>query len=359
MDKNTIIHRPIYKRDNSGNTRVWQIEQDGASYRVLSGVQGGIMVPTGWTEAQGKQGRNDIQQADSEVASAYTFHLKREYFEDEADIDTPRFFKPMLARKYEAFAPGFVQPKLDGIRCVARREGLFTREGQPIRGAPHVHEALLPVFREEPDLILDGELYNHELKDDFNAIISLVRKKEPDAHHLARSRELVQYHAYDLPSSQAVFSHRSAELLDVISGSATGIIQMVETQSVQDEDHYDQLHGEWLGAGYEGSMWRADSQYEQKRSKTLLKRKEFQDAEFEVVSIEEGEGNWAGMAKSVICRLPDGRTFGAGIKGSKQRAAELLLEQHKVVTVQFFHLTPDGVPRFPVVTKFWGDKRTL
>lgn len=65
------------------------------------------------------------------------------------------------------------------------------------------------------------------------------------------------------------------------------------------------------------------------------------------------------MAKSVICRLPDGRTFGAGIKGSKERAVELLSEHHNVVTVHFFHLTPDGIPRFPVATKFWGAERTL
>lgn len=359
MSTNATIHRPIYKRDNNGNTRVWQIEQDGASYRVLSGVLGGVTVPTGWTHAKGKQSRNDLQQADFEVAAAYKYHLKREYFEDEAEIDTPRFFKPMLARKYEKFAPGFVQPKLDGIRCVARQEGLFTREGQPILGAPHIHEALLPVLRKQPSLMLDGELYNHELKDDFNTIISLVRKKEPDPDHLIRSRALVQYHVYDLPSSERAFSHRYAELLDVVSASRTDLIQPVDTHAVDSESLYDELHGKWLAAGFEGSIWRADAQYEQKRSKTLLKRKEFQDAEFEVVSIEEGVGNWAGMAKSVICRLQDGRTFGAGLKGSKQRAIELLSEQHKVVTVHFFHLTPDGVPRFPVATKFWGAKRTL
>lgn len=355
----TTIHRAIYKRDTTGNVRVWQIEQDGTSYRVLSGIEGGASVPSGWIHAKGKQGRDDLQQADFEVAAAYTYHLKREYFEDQADIDTPRFFKPMLARKYETFAPGFVQPKLDGVRCVARQSGLFTREGQPIRGAPHIHEVLSPIFRERPDLILDGELYNHELREDFNSIISLVRKKEPDAKHLTHSRELVQFHAYDLPSSEADFSHRYAELLEVVAAFRSEVVHLVDTHRVENEGEYDQLHGQWLEAGYEGSIWRADAQYEQKRSKTLLKRKEFQDAEFEVVSIEEGTGNWAGMAKSVICRLPDGRTFGAGIKGSKERAAELLSEEHRVVTVHFFHMTPDGVPRFPVVTKFWGDKRSM
>ena len=81
------------------------------------------------------------------------------------------------------------------------------------------------------------------------------------------------------------------------------------------------------------------------------------DEEFEVVAIEEGQGNWAGVAKRVTCRLPDGRTFGAGIKGSRDRGIELLNETHHIVTIKYFQLTPDGIPRFGVATKFHGEKR--
>lgn len=316
MEYETAAYPPIFKRDTLGRIRVWQMARLGATHRVLSGLRDGAQVATGWTLSEGKQGRTDLQQAEFEIKSAYAYHLKREYFENVDEVDTPRFFKPMLAKKYEAFAPGFVQPKLDGIRCIARQDGLFTREGLPILGAPHVHEALRPLFSDNHDLILDGELYNHDLKYDFNAIVSLVRRKEPDPEHLKRSRDLVQYHVYDLPSSEAMFAQRWDLLLETIGRVSPDMIKLVSTNRVVDEDHYDTLHGEWLEAGYEGSMWRADAQYEQKRSKGLIKRKEFQDAEFECVSIEEGVGNWAGMAKSVICRLRDGRTFGAGVKGS-------------------------------------------
>lgn len=359
MQIDTISHPSIFKRDTSGRIRIWRMEQRGAAHRVLSGLRDGAQTATGWTVCEGKQGRNDVQQAEFEIKSAYAYHLKREYFEREDEVDTPRFFKPMLAKKYEEFAPGFVQPKLDGIRCIARYDGLFTREGQPILGAPHIHDGLADVFAQNPDLILDGELYNHELKDDFNSIVSLVRRKEPDPAHLSRSRDLVQYHVYDIPSSEAVFGQRWGLLKQAVLSAPEDMIKLVPTHQAADQDQYDALHGAWLEAGYEGSMWRADVQYEQKRSKGLLKRKEFQDEEFECVSIDEGIGNWAGMAKSVVCRLPDGRTFGAGIKGSQKRAIELLSEEHRIVTVQFFHLTPDGIPRFPVVTKFWGNERTM
>ena len=354
-----VFYPPIYRRDVRGGTRVWRIERVGSSYRMHSGLIDGTHAVTGWTVAMGKQGRDDSEQARFEINSAYTFHLKREYHESEEAIDTPRFFKPMLAREYEKFAPGYAQPKLDGIRCLARAEGLFTRQGQPINGAPHVHEHLAPLFEADPDLILDGELYNHVLKDDFNTIVSLVRRRKPDEVQLQRSRELVQFHVYDLPSSSGTFGERAQALRRTLDNLSGDFVQIVPTEPIADEVSYDTLHGGWLADGYEGSMWREDAPYEQKRSKVLRKRKDFHDEEFECLEILEGEGNWAGLAKSVICSLPDGRTFGATIRGDKARAAELLDETHKVVTVRYFHLTPDGVPRFPVVTKFWGDARDL
>lgn len=148
-------------------------------------------------------------------------------------------------------------------------------------------------------------------------------------------------------------------LIDLFEHIDERHIRYVITHDVSTEQEFDDLHGYWLEVGYEGSMWRANEPYEQKRSKHLRKRKEFQDAEFEVVAIEEGLGNWSGMAKRVVCKLPDGREFGAGIKGTMEFAKKLLHEKHKVVTIKFFNYTPDGVPRFPVATKFHGSERTL
>lgn len=351
----TIIHPTLYRRDSRGSVRTWHAEQQGPAYRIVSGQIGGKTVATGWTQCEGKQGRNDEEQAAFEVDSAYRYHRARDYHDDVAATETARFFKPMLASKYDTFAPGYAQPKLDGVRCIATEAGLWTREGQPISGAPHIFAALASVFDAHPYAIIDGELYNHALAEDFNEIISLVRKKAPDDAHRARSAGIVEYHVYDLPSAGGSFADRHAMLTELV-GSVSGIV-VVETRPVADETAYDELHGGWLAAGYEGSMWRADLPYEQKRSKTLRKRKSFQDAEFECVAIEEGNGTWAGLAKSVTCRLADGRTFSAGVKGSQAFARQLLGETHRVVTVQYFHLTPDGVPRFPVAVKFWGETR--
>lgn len=367
------IYDRIYKRDSKGKLRVWFMEQDGGRYRTIAGLDGGNLVTSEWTQAEptnvGRSNERDaVAQATFEVEAAYEKKLTREYHRTVVATDGgAHFFKPMLAAKYEEFVPGFAQPKLDGVRCIARADGLFSREGKPIPGAPHIFEALQDAFAEDPSLIFDGELYNHEFKDDFNAIISMVKKANPSPERTAEIRSKVQYHVYDLPSHTGNFDDRSNKVNDLVetyfvpfdASTTDQIIFDVETYRVDSADEFDDLHGEWLEHGYEGSMWRDDKPYEQKRSKTLRKRKEFQDEEFEVVCIEEGLGNWSGMAKRVVCKLPDGRLFGAGIKGSMERAKQLLHESHKVVTVQFFAYTPDGVPRFPVATKFHGAARTL
>lgn len=355
----------IYKRDTKGKLRVWFMQRDGSRYRTVAGLDGGNLVESGWTQAKAASQATDEAQAEFEIKAAYEHKLTREYHRTiEATDGGAHFFKPMLAKEYDQLPEGrvFAQPKLDGIRCIATKDGLFSRQGKPITAVPHIHTALRELFELDPQVVLDGELYNHDLRDDFGEISSIVRKAKPTPEALERAAQVMQYHVYDMPSHPGLFSDRSASVDSALTGRR-GIncewVLPVETVEIHDSASLDAHYGRWLEAGYEGQMVRLNEPYEQKRSKTLLKRKEFQDAEFECVAIEEGNGNWAGVAKRVSCRLPDGRVFGAGIRGSRNRAAELLGEQHNVVTVRYFALTPDGIPRFPVVTKFHGAERTL
>jgi DNA ligase-1 len=118
----------------------------------------------------------------------------------------------------------------------------------------------------------------------------------------------------------------------------------------------------YLEMGYEGQMLRVpDSLYEGKRSKNLIKHKEFEDDEFEIVSIEEGKGNWAGAAKRIEIRLKDGTTQFAGVRGSFDFLKDLLYNDHGYtsVTVRYQNKTDDGKLRFPVVVAFWKGKRDL
>ena len=354
----------LYKFDTKKKLRVWYMEIDGDRYRTIAGLDGGSLVESEWTVAEptnvGRANeRSAEQQAQFEVEAAYTHKLTREYHTTpEAAKGGAHFFKPMLAKEYKAdkFTPGYAQPKLDGVRCIATAEGLFSRQGKPIVSCPHIEEALRPVFANHAALVLDGELYNHALKDNFNELISLIRKTKLNDEQFAATRAHVQYHVYDVPSMAAAFKVRDRFARNL---PASKCVRPVDTHNVESVETFDRLPAGSSAPQEAHPPCRAAPHCEQKRSKALLKRKDFMDDEFEVVAIEEGKGNWSGLAKRVVCKLPDGRTFGAGIRGTQERAKQLLMEAHKVVTVRYFALTPDGIPRFPVVTQFHGDAREL
>lgn len=357
-------HPILYKKDSAGKVRTWFMETCDDQHRTVAGIQNGKSVVSNWTTCTAKNvGRsNEVQpsaQALLEVQAQYGKKLDRDYFRSVHEVDVPRYFKPMLAQKYESVKyPVYSQPKLDGIRAIVDRHGMKSREGRPFVSCPHIMEALAPFFAEFPEAVLDGEIYNHDFKDDFNEIVSIVKQEKPSIFDLVWARRSAQYHVYDLPSAAHLpFGRRRIMLLDDLGIHSGGCIQLVPTVHVGNQALLDDIYAEYLDVGFEGQMVRLNAPYEQKRSKTLLKRKEFQDAEYDLVVIEEGLGNWSGVAKKIVARLPDGRTFGAGIKGTKAQAAKLLTEKHDKVTVRFFNLTPDGIPRFPVATHFYSGER--
>lgn len=367
----------LYKTDTKGKTREWRMEIDGDHYRTIAGLIDGNQVISGWTTAEGKNigssnETSSAEQAVLQVESQYRKKLSGEYHKDIGNISQgAKFFKPMLAQgwakrkdKIHYNDKVYVQPKLDGIRCIANRDGVWTRTGKPIVAIPHIVAMLAPLFAKYPDAVLDGELYNHDLKEDFNLIVSMVRKTKPEAADLTTSAKMVQYHVYDFPGFiDSTFSVRIAELVrlaDAFNFDET--IQVVPTISARNEAEVDAAYGTYLADGYEGGIIRLNGKYDQKRSNSLIKRKDFEDAEFTIIRIEEGNGNWAGLAKRVIFKLDtDGREVGAGLKGSKSYAKHVIDNAAsyigKQVTVQFFTRTPDGVPRFPIAKRLHEDTR--
>jgi DNA ligase 1 len=358
----------IYKRDSTGAIRVWSadIGTDGTAWawRTLSGAQGGKIVESGWKTVEQKNvGRSNEtsleQQAEFEANAEMTRKLERGYFLDLFAIDTFEKIKPMLAIKHEDAKYDFrgneyfSQPKLDGIRCIARRDGLWSRAGKEIVATPHIMEELHVFFDKYPNAILDGELYNHQLRDDFNKITSLVRKTKPTDDDIAEAANLIQYHVYDMISDEPFIDRWN---WFYSQGFVNGPVRIVETRAIGSQEDMDARYGEYLESGYEGQMIRVNARYEQnKRSKSLIKRKEFLTDEFPVIAVEEGRGNWASYIKRFVLQLPDGREFGAGVRGTQDVMRRLFESGEKPdwATCRYFTPTPDGVPRFPVVVD-WG-----
>ena len=359
---------PLYKRDSKGKVRVWRAEVgvSGAScfWRTIAGLDDGKHVESGWKVVEqknvGKANETSLEdQAVAEMMADFNKKAERGYFRLIGDIDKFDKIKPMLASKHEDAKYDFEkntyysQPKLDGIRCVARKDGLWSRSGKLLLSVPHISEELKALFVTNPDVILDGELYNHDLRENFNKITSLVRKTKPTPEDIEESKLLVDYHVYDVISHPGTFSERSDWFA---SQGFNGSVQTVETTKVATPEVLDDIYGLYLEDGYEGQMVRTDSTYQQnKRSKGLIKRKEFLTDEYDVLRVEEGKGNWAGTIKRFVMQTENGQESGAGVRGS-QELMGAMFESKEVptwCTLRYFAPTPDGIPRFPVVID-WG-----
>ena len=261
-----------YKRTVNGKIAEWTIEVEGSCYRTISGYTDGVKTTSEWTCCEPKNvgKKNSTTAEEQALAEATAMHRKRielGSFENINDIDKPVHFKPMLAHDYEDYKdkisfPIFTQPKLDGVRCIVRSDGMWSRNGKQIISAPHIFDSLKSLFEQDPHLVLDGELYADKLANDFNKIISLVRKSKPTKDDLKESAEVIQYHIYDIPSVNETFVKRFQTLNKLTLPDCCVI---VKTEQIDNENDLSAYYSDYMTEGYEGQMLRLDSHYENKR----------------------------------------------------------------------------------------------
>jgi len=211
-----------------------------------------------------------------------------------------------------------MQPKLDGVRCVIQYERrvqpredvvvAYSRTGKEWKNIDHILFNLKPWFQLNPNVILDGELYNHDLKDDFETIISLVRRQKPDDIDMLESADLVQFHCYDIIDETKTFEERNRFIMQNVPRNHC--IHHVKTQAVATESLSKVVHQQNLDNGYEGSILRTNDVYQCKRSHSLRKFKDFSDAEATIIDFVEGKGKREGTLGKFIMRDADGIEFG-------------------------------------------------
>jgi len=236
--------------------------------------------------------------------------------------------KPMLAypanaKPIDYSKPTFIQPKLDGVRCVIQCDNsnisltgndkdlitAYSRTGKVWKNIDHILEELVPFFRKYPNVILDGELYNHDLKDNFEKIISLVRKTKPTDEDRLEASELTQFHCYDIIDEELPFDQRIEfvnEALMLLGDS----IYTVDTHWLDSEIEAKVRHKYNLSKGYEGSIVRTNDTYACKRSHNLRKFKDFHDAEATLTGWVEGKGKRIGTIGKFTAVDSEGNEFG-------------------------------------------------
>ena len=266
--------------------------------------------------------------------------------------------KPMLAHKYDEARinwslPVYIQPKLDGVRCLFTKDGAFSRTGKQFKNLAHIELALISFFKQHPNVVLDGELYNHKLKRDFEKIISLVRKQKPTADDRLDAQHLVQFHVYDyIDDKYDNYQVRMAQL--ACSDIYDAQIKHVPTLLADSYSYARTLHEEFLEDGYEGSIIRLNGKYKHGRSYDLMKFKDFSDAEATIVGYELGKGKRTGTLGKFLMMDDEGVQFGCppGKGYSYKDLANMLLNINDYIgqraTFTYFQRTQAGSYRHPL-----------
>jgi DNA ligase-1 len=272
--------------------------------------------------------------------------------------------KPMLAypvstKPIDYNEPVFIQPKLDGVRCIIQQEFhkdgdkvvAYSRTGKEWKNIDHILEELKLFFHSYPNVILDGELYNHDLKDDFEKIISLVRKTKPTDEDRVESSEMVQFHCYDIIDEELLFDQRIefvTESLMLLGDS----IYTVDTNLVDDEIRAQAYHRINLENGYEGSIVRINDVYKCGRSWSLRKFKDFHDDEALLLDWVEGKGKRKGTIGKFTAQDSEGNVFGMPVmdkfKYLQENFEEMKTWPGKLATFTYFERTKAGSYRHPL-----------
>lgn len=289
--------KPLYKRGVNNNL-IWWGEiclEDACSYRTFSGVQGGKITESKPTKCSYKNiGRqNEVspkQQAMKQLQALRAKKIKEGYSENEPGVfekqqQQQKKFEPVLAETYSKYVDKIydvngnllddwaIQPKLDGIRCIARWHltsiQLFTRSGkQLIIAAPHIlhqiNNIVNKMLREEKmtqeflekHFFLDGELYNHSLRHNFNKITSLCRKSNHlTQEDLIESKKFIRYFIYDgCIDNKVSFTDRWFSIYSTILNELEVdrlFLVLVETVQVISRELVETQYKRFLAEGYE------------------------------------------------------------------------------------------------------------
>jgi ATP-dependent DNA ligase len=365
----------LYKKSSLGNMMFWEVYVLINVIHIEYGQVGGKTQKTQTLVRHGHKETNPKERCIKKAESLYTHKIKEGYklSPNDAQLDDDELLKPMLAHVIQEHLssvtfPCAVEPKLDGKRNIAVIENgkcrMYSRTGKPTDCLPHIEKDLLRIFGQDY-IVLDGELYNHELKHDFEKIISMSNRKEvhPDAE------KQIHYFVYDVIDPDKFYLERVAYAKMAIEGALKpSSIFFLNYEIVNNYKDLMEKFRQYVHVlGYEGAMYRdLNSPYIHHRTDKLLKIKEFKDAEYLIVGVYEGIGKKAGMAGSLICENEKGLSFRVPCKKLPDESSKDFTKRlkdylnnfdsikGKMLTVQFQNLTENGIPRFPVGVRIRG-----
>lgn len=371
-------YQPLYILKTNGKIYNWHIEikQINNNYCLIhtsNGYIDGKKVLHEKEVREGKQKRTVLQQAEQICDKKFNDKIKEGYKDIIPDIGNESVdntinkntIRPMLAQNYDKHSkkivyPCYVQPKLDGFRCLAyydktdNKVHLMTRTGTIINHFISIREDLKKFFETYPDIIIDGEIYSDDLT--FQDIVGFVHLKDMNETKMEIMNE-IKYHIfdyYDTTNDSENFNTRLKIMKSLFKkNKVKKNIKLVSTYSIEKQEEIKEYMEEFLKQNYEGIIIRNyESKYEKgKRSYGLQKYKNFFEAEYEIIGAKEAEGNDKGTV-IWVCINEDGKEFSVRPKGTREERKKYY-DNHqnyigKKLTVIYQEFTNDNLPRFPV-----------
>jgi ATP-dependent DNA ligase len=320
-----------------------------------------------WLDKKEKESYQETMQQEADETDETELHI--------APSGGKKYF-PMLAQKFEpesktakkktiAF-PCFVQPKLDGLRCIIYRDSMTgeirrqSRTGTYFDTMSHIAQSLTPFFQKHPDAVLDGELYTSDIP--FEELAGLIKKKKLTEQDFIRL-SAIKYHIYDIVDEKSAYQKRYTDIKKMFAQVAASTassphelpphICLVETIEAKTEAEFKAEFSRFIEDGYEGIMLRnKGGMYRcNYRSHDLQKYKEFEEDEFRIIGFTQGDGRDKGTV-IWMCETKEGKEFTVRPRGTIESRRKLFESGKKYVgkmlTVIYQELTEEGKPRFPV-----------
>lgn len=369
----TKVLPTLYKKNFNGTIYFWKVsvekyKNDKTNLKTIHGVnEGKIKISCRKVLKAGRE-KTLYEKGIKMAEKKWNDKIKKEgYIENLDEIDNVEIFvSPMLAKTVEIKNgkikgmefPLYVQPKLDGFRCICRilngKVELISRQNLPYKGLPTLKKELLKMYNtfdeKNENMIFDGELYMHSVP--FEKFSGFTKRAQNNPSYDIPEIEFRIYDCFTLENMSMSFNDRKTFINRVVPNNHINL-KCVRTETVKTLDEFKEYFYIFIADMYEGIMVRnPKSPYEiAKRSSHLQKYKEFEDDEFEIIGFQEGSGV---DEKTVIwkCKTKDGEEFNVRPKGSVEHRKQLFIDapKHigKLLTVKFQELSEIGVPRFPV-----------
>lgn len=396
----------LYKVNNLGQISWWEIEEvTGPAKQYLDDSRTSVdtpqdlfasnPIPIGYNTWWGNDHRTQSRQTDNhqftpasdkptmsvhqQIQSQIDEMIARKGYSREIPSRPPEM--PMLAQTWADFCVKansdlsevshwpdfFLQPKIDGVRCIATPLSLYSRRNSEITSVPHI-EATMNLLLQHPkysSIKLDGELYFHGA--DLQTIQSAVLRKSYDPNMY----RYITYQVFDVVDT-TLPQHTRLSLLNEVVDELTALWQQTDMgrhktsdcpiQSLQTSYHrantgelatqdiIRKIHNELRDAGYEGVVLRkADALYQcDYRTFDLIKYKDFADAEFLIIDVIEAKDRMG----TFVCQTLSGKTFKCAPSWTTERKRQILRYKDNYIgrrlTVKYERISKDGIPLKPI-----------